>query len=86
MGKKPPVPIPTMDESLNRLTRLPEDIRLIRDREKLGTTQLARSLGVTPRAVYYWEKGERTPEEPLVLLSLTSWADRLRERKGEKKG
>jgi DNA-binding transcriptional regulator YiaG len=84
MGKKKPaVPIPTMDESLTRLTRLPEDILYIREKEKLGRAQLARSLGVTPHAVYYWEKGERTPEEPLMLLSLISWADCLREREGK---
>jgi len=73
-----PVDIPTLEESLNRLSHLPEDIKLIREREKLGQTQLARSLGVTPRAIIYWERGQRTPEEPLILLSLSLWAERLR--------
>ena len=78
MSYKPPVAIPTLDESMTRLSRLPEDIKFIREKERLGRTQLARSLGVTPMAVFYWESGQRTPEEPLILLSLTSWADKLR--------
>lgn len=83
MAYKLPVVIPTLDESLTRLSQLPEDIRFIREKEGLGRTQLARSLGVTPMAVYYWEKGERIPEEPLILLSLTAWADRLRNKEKE---
>jgi len=78
MAYKRPVTIPTLDESMTRLLRLPEDIKFIREKEKLGQTQLARSLGVDRMAVYYWERGEHIPEDPLTLLSLTSWADKLR--------
>jgi DNA-binding transcriptional regulator YiaG len=78
MAPKPLITIPTLTEASDRINRLPEDIRFIREKEKLRQTQLARFLGVTPMAVYYWERGERIPEEPIILLGLTIWADKLR--------
>jgi DNA-binding transcriptional regulator YiaG len=67
-----------MDEALSRLTRLPDDLKFIREREGIGMTQLGHAFGVTRVAVWQWEKGKRTPEEPLILLGILTWADRLR--------
>ena len=78
MSYQAPVAIPTLEESLQRLRQLPEDIKLIREREGLGLTQFARTLGVCKSCMWYWEKGIHTPREPLVIMSLLSWADRLR--------
>lgn len=72
------VKIPTIEESLSRLLQLPEDIKLIREKEKLGLTQFARTFGVNKSTAWRWQTGKRTPEEPLVLFGITSWADRLR--------
>jgi DNA-binding transcriptional regulator YiaG len=78
MSYRGPVPIPTLDESIRRITHLPSDIRLIREREDLGLTQLARSLGVSKVSVWNWQEGKTLPEEPVVLIGLLTWADRLR--------
>jgi DNA-binding transcriptional regulator YiaG len=67
-----------MDETLARLMRLPEDIKLIREKEGLKRTQLAHAFGVSRVAVWGWETGKRIPEEPLIVLGIMSWAERLR--------
>lgn len=43
--------------------------QFIKAREALGLaqTELAKKLGVTPRAVYYWEIGQRPISKVLVL-------------------
>lgn len=79
MKKLEAVPIPTLKEAVSRLSQLPEDIRLIQEREGIGLTQLARSLRVSKGAVWHWRKGDRTPREPLILLALLTWADKLRD-------
>lgn len=76
---KAPVIIPTLQESLTRLNQLPDDIKLIREKEGLGLIQLARTLGVSKSCVFDWEKGESVPREPLTVMSLMAWADRLRD-------
>jgi DNA-binding transcriptional regulator YiaG len=78
MSYQSPIVIPTLAESLKRLRQLPEDIKLIREREGLGLTQMARTMGVSKPCMWYWETGKRTPREPLVILSVMAWADRLR--------
>jgi DNA-binding transcriptional regulator YiaG len=75
---KAPVRIPTLQESAERLNRLPDDIRLIREQEGLGLTQLARTYCVPKSCLHSWETGKSTPREPLTILSLMSWADKLR--------
>jgi DNA-binding transcriptional regulator YiaG len=70
--------VPTLDKSLSQLLNLPEDIRLIQEREGLSCGQLAQRLGVSKTEVWHWGKGHRLPKEPLVLLSLLSWAEELR--------
>jgi DNA-binding transcriptional regulator YiaG len=70
--------MPTIAESTSRLLRLPDDIKLIREKENIGLTQLARSLGVSKVEVWHWQKGNRIPREPLILLGIMSWADKLR--------
>lgn len=70
--------LPTLQEAQSQLLQLPEDIKFIRKKAGLKRIQLARLLGVTPAAVWYWEKGRRLPEEPLILLILTSWAKKLK--------
>lgn len=46
----------------------PEEIRAIR--EGLGMTQaaLAEAMGVQPLAISRWERGERQPDGPAVVL------------------
>ncbi len=78
MAYKTPVKVPTLDESVTRLVGLPEGIKLIREKEGLSYGHLARSLGVSKTEVWHWEHGNRMPREPLVLLSLLSWSDRLK--------
>ena len=34
----------------------------------IGDTALARALGVTPVAVWYWRRGQRPISRPMVLL------------------
>jgi DNA-binding transcriptional regulator YiaG len=70
--------VPTIDESLARLLKLPEDIKLIREKEGLGHSAFARSLGISRVQLWYWEKGKSLPKEPLILLGLMSWAERFR--------
>ena len=70
--------VPTLQESLAQLRGFPDDIRLIRQRTGLGLSGLGRSLGVSKVAVWRWQKGERVPREPLIMLSLLAWAKRLR--------
>lgn len=75
---KPPVRIPTLQESLDRLNKLPDDIKLIREKEGLGLNQLARTCSVPKSCLWSWENGESLPREPLTVMSLMAWADRLR--------
>jgi DNA-binding transcriptional regulator YiaG len=60
------------------LNKLPDDIRLIREKEGLGLTQLARTCCVPKSCMHSWGKGESTPREPLTILSLMAWADEIR--------
>ena len=76
--KRMPVTIPTLHHSLKRLMDLPDDIKLIRDREKIGLTALAHALGVSKVQLWHWQKGHNTPREPLILISLIAWADSLK--------
>lgn len=78
MAYRIPVTIPTLDESLAKLNKLPEDIKLIREKEGINHSQLARCVGISRTEIWHWEKGTRVPREPLVLLGLMSWAERLR--------
>lgn len=49
----------------------PEDIRALREREKVSQAVLARHLNVTTGLVSQWERGEKKPAGPsLKLLSL----------------
>jgi DNA-binding transcriptional regulator YiaG len=75
---KVPVRIPTLQESADRLNKLPDDIRLIREKEGLGLTQLARTCCVSKRSMWLWERGDCLPREPLTAVSLMAWADRIR--------
>jgi putative transcriptional regulator len=54
----------------------PQQIRALRDREKVSQSTFAYHLNVTPGLVSQWERGEKKPSGPsLKLLSLV-------ERKG----
>jgi DNA-binding transcriptional regulator YiaG len=75
---KPAVKIPTLRESLNRLNKLPDDIKLIQEKEGLGLVQLARTFGVVKSCIFRWRRGDSTPREPLTALSIMTWADKLR--------
>jgi DNA-binding transcriptional regulator YiaG len=79
MHQRAPVLVPTLQVSLERLSRLPEDIKFIREKEGLGLTQMAHTFGVTKQGLWNWETGKRLPEEPLILLSIMKWADTLRD-------
>ncbi|MBA7603996.1 hypothetical protein ES703_11114 [subsurface metagenome] len=81
--KRMPVTIPTLHNSLSRLMELPDDIKLIRNREKIGLTALAHALSVSKVQLWHWQKGHNYPREPLILLSLISWADSLKNSGGE---
>jgi DNA-binding transcriptional regulator YiaG len=72
------VKVPTLDRSLSRILGLPEDIKLIREKEGLSIGRLALILGVSKTEVWHWEKGNRMPKEPLIWLSLMDWAANLR--------
>jgi DNA-binding transcriptional regulator YiaG len=74
-----PIPIPTLDDSLSRVKRLAEDIKLILEKEGIKRSQLARALGVSRVEVWHWEKGNRMPRDPLITICLLSWGDKLRE-------
>lgn len=39
----------------------------IRRRADVTTTEVALAIGVTPEAVRYWERGERTPQGEAAL-------------------
>lgn len=69
---------PTLSESLDVLLRIPADIKLIREKEKIGLTGLARIFRVAKETVWSWEKGYSLPKEPLITLSIISWAEKLR--------
>ena len=45
----------------------PEQFRKARETLGLTQTELAKELDVTPRAVYYWEIGQRPISRVLVL-------------------
>jgi len=77
--RQEPIPIPTLDDSLSRLKRLTGDIKLIREKEGINRSQLARALGVSRVEVWHWEKGNRMPRDPLITICLLSWGDKLRE-------
>ncbi len=79
-----PVKNPVLQESLARLNQLPEDIKLIREKEGLGLTQFARTFGVSKPCAWSWEKGKSVPREPLTVMSLMAWADKLREEEVRK--
>lgn len=50
---------------------LPEDIKALREREKVSQAVLARHLNVTVGLISQWERGERQPSGPaLTLLAL----------------
>lgn len=90
MGLRGPVPkmpvvIPTLRESLDQLVQLPEDIRLIRKEENLGFKQLAQSFGVSKVSLYYWQLGIKMPREPLIVLCIIAWAERIKERQNHGK-
>jgi len=80
MAYQAPVQVPTstLDKALSRVTGLPQDIKLVREKEGLSYGQLARALGVSKTEVWNWEKGNRMPKEPLILMSLIEWAELLR--------
>jgi len=71
---------PTLNESLGLLLQIPADISLIRDKENIGLTGLARTFRVAKETVWSWGKGYSLPKEPLITLSIISWAKKLRER------
>jgi DNA-binding transcriptional regulator YiaG len=77
MRKKRIAKIPTLNESLQTTLGISNDIKIILERENLTRIGLAKSLGVNRRVLYRWEKGICTPEEPLIVLTITSWADWL---------
>ena len=72
------VPTPTLDKALSQINGLPQDIKFIRKMEGLSIGRLALILGVSKTEVWHWERGNRMPKEPLILLSLIQWADKLR--------
>jgi hypothetical protein len=80
--KKDPISIPVLEESFKRLRQIPDDIKLIQEKEKLGLTQFARTFDVSKSCVWYWRKGIHTPREPLAILCLIFWADKLRNGQG----
>lgn len=69
---------PTLNESLDLLLQIPADIKIIREKGKIGLTGLARTFRVSKEAVWSWEKGYSLPKEPLITLSIISWAGKLR--------
>jgi DNA-binding transcriptional regulator YiaG len=75
---KPGVKIPTLRESLDRLNKLPDDIKLIQEKEGLGLIQLARTFGVCKSCAFRWRRGDSIPREPLTALCIMSWGDKLR--------
>lgn len=50
----------------------PQEIRDIREKEKMSQAVFARHLNVTPKLVSQWESGEKRPSDAsLKLLTLT---------------
>jgi len=72
--------IPTMKESLRRLNSLHLDIKLIREKDNIGLSQLARTLGIDKKALWLWQKGKMAPRDPFILLCIITWADKIRAR------
>lgn len=70
---------PTLSDSLSCVLNLPADIRLIRDRERIGLTELARIFRVSKQSAWNWEQGLSLPSEPIITLAIISWAKKLRE-------
>ena len=48
----------------------PEEIKAIRERERVSQTAFANYLNVTSSLVSKWERGEKRPSASLKLLSL----------------
>ena len=64
-------------EASARVVGLARDIRTIRQ-AGVKEVELARVLGVTPRAIQLWQRGRLYPRDPMVFLSIMFWADELR--------
>jgi DNA-binding transcriptional regulator YiaG len=78
MRNKQKIIVPTTGEALNRAMRLPDDIRLITEKNKMSKCCLARSLGVHRNRLDDWAKGIVYPDNPIIFMSISLWADRLR--------
>lgn len=79
MANKPQamIPSPILHHALNELNQFPAALKLIRAREHLGLTQLARTLSISKQQAWQWQAGKALPREALTLLSILSWARKL---------
>lgn len=70
--------IPTLIASLETAQSIPDCIAVILDKGKYTRYGLANSLGITQRQLYKWERGICAPREPIITLTVISWAKLLR--------
>jgi DNA-binding transcriptional regulator YiaG len=62
----------------------PEDVTRVREQLGLTKQQLAKALGMTERAVYYWETGER-PITRAIELALEALRCQQRKQQAPRK-
>lgn len=74
--------IPTIRDGLLYLSNgFQKDINTILETEHVTVSDLARSINADRSTVSRWRSGHHVPREPLTLLSLRLWAERLREER-----
>ena len=74
------VTIPTIDKAYDMVRHIPRDVRYIMSKGNIGTTQLARTMGVNRRVIQRWRKGTVIPRDPFIVFIIMTWADHLRKQ------
>lgn len=64
-------------ESVKRDIQFLKTIRI--NGKKISTRYIAERVGVNRRNIYYWLKGQYYPLNPLPLLEVRLWAQKMRE-------
>ena len=77
------VAIPNMIQTLRQLRSIKKDVKDILD-SGLARATVARSLGVSTKTVWNWEKGVYYPRDQFILLCVMEWAKQIREENSKK--
>ena len=77
------VAVPGGAEAVAAAFNLKNDIELILD-SGITAACFARTMGVSSWTVWAWRHGRCAPREPMIVLSIKGWAERLRESTEDK--